>query len=68
VRSVLFESTGRPGDACSRLPLHRSEAAILGHAEFADWRKATTPYLTGFGKDGHPKALINSFALMLLRD
>ena len=47
--------------------------AILGHTEFAafqqkatkgfaDWRKATTPRLTGFDKGGHPKALIETIA------
>ncbi|MEP6468574.1 MAG: type I restriction endonuclease subunit M, partial [Chloroflexota bacterium] len=51
--------------------------AIFGHAEFAafqqqatkrfaDWRKATTPRLTGFGKDGHPKALVETIAEDLL--
>ena len=51
--------------------------AILGHAEFAafqqkatkgfaDWRKATTPRLTGFDKGGHPKALIETIAEDLL--
>jgi type I restriction enzyme M protein len=33
---------------------------------FADWRKATTKHLTGFGKDGHPKALIETIAEDLL--
>jgi type I restriction enzyme M protein len=51
--------------------------AIFGHAEFSDfqrnatkvfanWRKAMTPRLTGFGKDGHPKALIETIAEDLL--
>ncbi len=51
--------------------------SIFGHAEFtafqqkaekvfADWRKATTPQLTTFGKDGHPKALIETIAEDLL--
>jgi len=53
------------------------KSAILGHAEFAafqqkatqgfaDWRKDTTPRLTAFGKDGHPKALIETIAEDLL--
>ena len=53
------------------------EVAILGHAEFtafnaaarqrfALWRAATTPQLTAFAKDGHPKALIESIAESLL--
>ena len=33
---------------------------------FADWREAATPRLTGFGKDGHPKALIETIAEDLL--
>ena len=61
-----------------KLPLAEVKPAILGHAEFAafqqkartkgfaDWRKATTPRLTGFDKDGHPKALIETIAEDLL--
>jgi type I restriction enzyme M protein len=59
------------------LPLAEVKPAILGHAEFAafqqkatkgfaDWRKATTPRLTGFAEDGHPKALIETIAEDLL--
>jgi type I restriction enzyme M protein len=77
VRAVLFESAGRPGYARLKLPLAEVKPAILGHAEFAafqqkatkdfsDWRKATTPRLTGFDKDGHPKALIETIAEELL--
>ena len=51
--------------------------AILGHPEFAgfqqkatkgfaNWRNATTPRLTGFDKDGHPKALSETIAEELL--
>ncbi len=68
---------GRPGYARLKLPLAEVKPAILGHAEFAafqqkatkgfaDWRKATTPRLTGFAKDGHPKALIETIAEELL--
>src|SRR5258708_2847172 len=77
VRAVLFESAGRLGYARLKLPLTDVNPAILGHAEFTafqqkavkvftDWRKATTPRLTGFGKDGHPKALIETIAEDLL--
>src|SRR5579872_4371198 len=77
VRGVLFESVGRPGYARLKLPLADVKRAILSHAEFAafqekatqefaDWRKATTPRLTGFDKDGHPKALIETIAEDLL--
>ena len=77
VRSVLFESAGRPGYARLKLPITEVKPAILGHAEFAafqqeatkvfaDWRKATTSCLTGFSEDGHPKALIETIAEDLL--
>jgi type I restriction enzyme M protein len=77
VRHVLFESAGRPGYARLKLALTDVKPAILGYAEFsafqqnatklfADWRKATTPRLTGFGKDGHPKTLIETIAGDLL--
>ena len=77
MRAVLFESAGRPGYARLKLPLTEVKPAILGHAEFAafqqrattgftDWRKAITPRLTGFGKDGQPKALIETIAEDLL--
>ena len=53
------------------------KSAIFGHAEFtafndtvtklfAKWRKASTPLLKGFAKDGHPKALIETIAEDLL--
>jgi type I restriction enzyme M protein len=81
VRGVLFEAFdktgGRPGYARLKPALTEVKPAILGHAGFsdfqqkatkvfADWRKATTPRLTGFGKDGHPKALIETIAEDLL--
>jgi len=77
VRAVLFESAGRPGYARPKLPLTDVKPAILGHTKFAafqkkatkgfaEWRKATTPRLTGFAKDGHPKALIETIAEELL--
>ncbi len=77
VRGVLFESAGRPGYARLRLPLANVKRSILGHAEFAafhknatkefaDWRTATTPRLTAFDRDDHPKALIEIIAEDLL--
>ena len=77
VREVLFESAGRPSYARLKLPLAEVNPAILAHAEFvafqqnatkgfADWRNATTPRLTSFDKDGHPKALIENMAEDLL--
>jgi type I restriction enzyme M protein len=77
VRAALFESAGRTGYACLKLRLPEVKPAIFGHAEFTafnqtttrrftDWRAATTPQLTGFAKDGHPKALIENIAEDLL--
>jgi type I restriction enzyme M protein len=77
VRAALFESAGRPGYARLKLPLPEVKPAIFGHAEFTafnqaatqrftDWRAAVTPQLTGFAKDGHPKALIETIAEALL--
>jgi type I restriction enzyme M protein len=77
MRAALFENVGRPGYARLKLALPEVKPAIFGHPEFtafnqtatqrfADWRKATTPSLTGFGQDGHPKALIEATAEALL--
>lgn len=77
MRAVVFESAGRAGYARLKLPLAEVKPAILGHAEFAafqhkatkgftNWRSATTPRLTSFGKAGHPKALIEIIAESLL--
>jgi type I restriction enzyme M protein len=81
VRGVLFEpldaTRGRHGYARPKLTLTEVKPAILGHTEFAafqkkatmgfaEWRKATIPRLTGFQKDGHPKALIETVAEELL--
>jgi type I restriction enzyme M protein len=76
VRAALFRAE-RPGYAALALPLAEVKPAILTHPEFrafnatatqifADWRAATTPILTGFDKDGHPKALIEEVAESLL--
>jgi type I restriction enzyme M protein len=77
VRATLFESAGRPGYARLRLSLNEVRSAILGHSEFTAfnqtvtaifnrWRSSVTKQLTGFDKDGHPKALIASIAESLL--
>ena len=77
VRNFLFESAGRPGYARLKPALTEVKRAILEHPEFsrlqkkagkvfADWRRATTPRLTGLGKDGHPKQLIETIAEDLL--
>ena len=73
----LFESAGRPGYVRLKVPQSDVKAAILGHPEFVafqkratkgftEWRQATTPRLTAFGKCGHPKALIAEIAESLL--
>jgi type I restriction enzyme M protein len=76
VRAALFESL-RPGYARLTLPLAEVRPAILNHPEFAafqqtvaqrfdGWRAAATRQLTAFGKDGHPKTLIERIAEDLL--
>jgi type I restriction enzyme M protein len=76
VRAALFELL-RPGYAYLKLPLPEVRPAILGHAEFtafnqtvnqrfAVWRASATKQLAAFGKDGHPKALIERIAEDLL--
>ncbi len=77
VRATLLESAGHPGYARLKMPLTEVKPAILGHTEFTafnqtatklftDWRTANSPRLTGFDKDGHPKAMIETIAEDLL--
>src|SRR5262249_22906269 len=77
VRAALFESAGRLGYVRLRLPLSEVKAAIFDHAEFTafnqtvtrlfdSWRKAASTQVTAFGKEGHPKALIETIAESLL--
>ena len=77
VCGVLFESAGHPGYARLKPAPTEVKRAILEHPEFTafqqkvgqvfdDWRGSTTPRLTGFGKDGHPKELIETIAEDLL--
>ena len=77
VRATLFESAGRPGFVRLRLPLPQVKPAIFGHDEFTTfnkkatqlfgaWRNTSTPKLTGFDKDAHPKALIEDLSEDLL--
>ena len=81
MRTALFEPfdpTGaRPGYARLKMPQSEVKAAIFNHAEFTafntaarenftTWRATTTPQLVAFGKDGHPKALIETIAESLL--
>jgi type I restriction enzyme M protein len=77
VRAALFEAAGRPGYARLKLPIAEVKAAIFGHAEFTafvatvnrlfeHWKAANLPRLKGFGRDGHPKPLIEQLAEDLL--
>jgi type I restriction enzyme M protein len=81
VRKQLFEAfdpTGnRPGYSRLKCAISEVKPTIFGHPEFAafqqqatkvfvEWSQAATPHLTGFSKDGHPKALIESIAEALL--
>ena len=77
VRKALFESAGRPGYARLNLPLGQVKSTVLGHPEFATftekvntlfdkWRQAIEPRLKSFGKDDHPKALIDTVSETLL--
>ncbi|WP_374483669.1 N-6 DNA methylase [Zoogloea sp.] len=76
LQSALFDAL-RPGYARLKLAPTELKPTILGHPEFAafnqaatqrfiDWREATTPHLTAFDKDDHPKVLIETIAEDLL--
>ncbi len=77
VRKVLFKNAGRRGYCQLRLPITEVKAAILGHDEFAafkkavtgsfdKWRYTNTKRLKGFDQEGHPKKLIATIAEDLL--
>lgn len=77
VRAVLFESAGRPGYACLKLPITEVKTTILSHHEFIiyqqmvttlfhKWRTAITPLLIDFGQNKHPKDLIETVSETLL--
>jgi type I restriction enzyme M protein len=76
LRAMLFEPL-RSGYCRLQTPLGEVKPYILGHTEFTafndsvtriftQWNRANTPHLTGFGKDGHPKALIETISESLL--
>src|SRR5262245_49410656 len=76
VRAALFQPL-RPGYFQLSTDHAQLKQTIFGHAEFAAfhatvtqlfaaWRQASTPQLKGFGKDGHPKSLIETIAEDLL--
>ena len=77
VRSFLFESDCRPGYSRLKPALPEVKRAILEHPVFSafqqkigmvfgNWRRASTPALTSFAMDGHPKELIETIAEILL--
>ncbi len=81
LRAELFEPFDkegrRPGYARLTLPLAELKSAIFRHAEFrafqdratqrfTSWRTAATARIMDFGKDGHPKALIEAISEELL--
>ncbi len=68
----------RPGYAYLRLPIAEVKPAILNHPEFIafnlrattlfnKWKLAISPRLTGFDKNDHPKALIETVSETLLK-
>jgi type I restriction enzyme M protein len=76
VRTALFEPE-RSGYARLCVPIAEVKPAIFAHAEFAafnawvmalfaQWRQANIQRLKGFGKDGHPKKLIEALSQELL--
>lgn len=79
LRAALLQPFTRPGYSQLRLPAAEVKAAIFGHPEFTAfhgsvtatfdrWKRANTPYLKGYAKDGHPKALIETVSESLLAD
>ena len=77
VRSMLFESAGRPGYFQLNRPMAEVKSAILAHDEFGvfkslvtdifhKWLATNKPRLKGFDKEGPPKQLIATIAEDLL--
>jgi len=77
LRSLLFESAGRPGYCGLKLPVNDLKAAIGGHGEFntftvsinalfTQWKQKNAPRLNGFARGDHPKALIETMSEGLL--
>jgi len=77
VRTLLFESAGRAGYNRLRLPAAQIKAAILGHAEFAEfnasvsalftkWKNVNTPRLLAIKSVDRPKSLIETLSEELL--
>ena len=77
VRAALFKLADRPGYREMQLPVSEVKSAIIDHAEFkafkeivnqlfATWEQDNRPRLSGFTKDGHPKALGETLSEELL--
>jgi type I restriction enzyme M protein len=77
VRSLLFESVGRPGYSSLKVPMGEIKAAIFGHAEFTAFNQQVTQLfeiwkidniqrLKGIALHDHPKALIEALSESLL--
>lgn len=77
VRSMLFQPADRPGYSSLKLSIAELKPAIIDHSEFtaftgsvfklfANWKERNLPNLIGFGKDCHPKTLIEKLSEDLL--
>jgi len=77
VRAALFKKDKHAGYCQLRVAATDIKSTIFDHPEFttfnasatrllAKWKKANIPNLTGFTKNGHPKALIETIAEDLL--
>jgi type I restriction enzyme M protein len=77
VRPLLFESAGRSGYSCLKLPTDKIRSTIFDHAEFAaftnsvttlfaKWRKAQAPHLNAIKPGDRPRVLIETLAEDLL--
>ena len=77
VRSALFGPADRPGYCRLLIPITEVKSAIFSHPEFAAfqvsanklfsaWKERTNPQLRNFGKDAHPKVLIETISEDLL--
>lgn len=77
VRSLLFESAGRPGYSSLKVPMGEIKAAIFGHAEFtafnqqvtqlfATWKSDNIQRLKVIALHDHPKELIETLSESLL--
>lgn len=77
VRNTLFESAGRTGYVQLQLPISDVKHAILSHSQFAafnesalnnfeSWKHDNVPLLNSYGKNSHPKQLIEALSEDLL--